>query len=78
MHYIPGLFKSLKSKLKKVNFLLIVKSPPKLKDLVNIKLDPYSRLLCSEVYEVSFIYRDSLKRSNYIGETVRSLEIINK
>ena len=65
MHYLAGLLESLKPKPKKLTFRLIVKSFPKLKNLDNAKLDPFSHLFYSGVYEVPFIYRASLKRSNY-------------
>ena len=58
-----------------MNFRLKAKSPPKLKDLINTKIDPFSHLLYSGVYEIPFIYRNSLKRSKYIRETVKSLKI---
>ena len=62
--------------LKKHDFRLIATiSPPKLKDHVNAKLDKFSPLLHSGVYETPIFYRDSLKRNNYIGETFKSMEI---
>ena len=53
----------------------MTKSPRKLKYHINTKLDPFFHLLYSDVYGISFICADSLKRSNYIGETVTSLKI---
>ena len=61
------LFESLKPKLKKLNFKLTAKSPPLIQNQIHF--------LYSRVYEIPFIYRNFLKRSKYIGETVRSLEI---
>ena len=54
---------------------MIAKTPYNVKDLINIKLDPFSHLLYSGIYEISFIYRNSSKRSKYIGETIRSLKV---
>ena len=45
MHYMPSFFESLKPKLRK----LTLKDVPKLKDLIRVKLDPFSHLLYSGV-----------------------------
>ena len=59
-----GLFESLKLELKKFrteDFRLIAETLLKLKNIDNTWLDPFFHILYFGIYEVLFIYRDSLK-----------------
>ena len=66
MHYIRGLFESLKTKKKKLNFRLVAESSSKFIDLFNMKLDPFSHPLCILEFMRFCLFTDVIRKEIFM------------